>query len=245
MKRLLDIIVSIVGLLIFSPLLMAVMFLVWMQDKKSPFYIATRVGQNKKNFNMVKLRSMVTNADKTGVDSTSASDTRITPVGHFIRKYKLDELTQLWNVLLGNMSLVGPRPNVKNDTDLYTSVERELLSVKPGITDFSSIVFSDEGDILKDSSDPDLDYNQLIRPGKNLLGLFYLNKSNIALDIYLCFLTVVAIVSKTNALLLINKLLIYLKADTEIIEIASRKKPLLPRPPPGMSEIVKSRQHLQ
>jgi lipopolysaccharide/colanic/teichoic acid biosynthesis glycosyltransferase len=82
------------------------------------------------------------------VDSTSANDSRITPIGHKIRKYKLDEITQLWNVLIGDMSLVGPRPNVKNETDLYTSVEEKLLLVKPGITDFSSIVFSDEGDIF-------------------------------------------------------------------------------------------------
>ncbi|VVM17401.1 hypothetical protein BSPWISOXPB_2715 [uncultured Gammaproteobacteria bacterium] len=119
----------------------------WKQDKKSPFYMAPRVGRNNIIFKMVKLRSMVSNADSSGVDSTSANDSRITPIGHKIRKYKLDEITQLWNVLIGDMSLVGPRPNVKNETDLYTSVEEKLLLVKPGITDFSSIVFSDEGDI--------------------------------------------------------------------------------------------------
>jgi lipopolysaccharide/colanic/teichoic acid biosynthesis glycosyltransferase len=173
-KRLFDILASFFGLLCSAPILLPVMFVVWRQDGNSPFYVAERTGLNGKAFKMIKLRSMIVNADKSGVDSTGANDMRITPVGHFIRRYKLDELTQLWNVLKGDMSLVGPRPNVKRETDLYTSEERRLLSVKPGITDFSSIVFSDEGDILKDKSDPDIAYHQLIRPGKSRLGIFYI-----------------------------------------------------------------------
>ena len=102
------------------------MFLVWRQDGHSPFYIAPRVGKGERIFRMVKLRSMVINADKSGVDSTSGNDSRITSVGHFIRRYKLDELTELWNVLLGDMSLVGPRPNVQRETNLYSEVEKEL-----------------------------------------------------------------------------------------------------------------------
>jgi lipopolysaccharide/colanic/teichoic acid biosynthesis glycosyltransferase len=149
-KRIFDIVASATGLLVASPILLPVMFLVWKQDRHSPFYVAPRVGRGEKPFKMVKLRSMIINADKSGVDSTGSNDRRITPVGHFIRRYKLDELTQLWNVLKGDMSLVGPRPNVKRETDLYTLEEKKLLSVKPGITDFASIVFSDEGDILKD-----------------------------------------------------------------------------------------------
>ena len=109
---------------------------------------------------------MKINADKSGVDSTSNKDPRITGIGRFIRKYKIDELSQLFNVFLGSMSLVGPRPNVKRDTDLYTSLEKDLFLAKPGITDFSSIVFADEGDILEGHLDPDLAYNQLIRPWK-------------------------------------------------------------------------------
>ena len=157
-----DIIVSFFSLLFISPILLIFMYLVYRQDKHSPFYIAPRVGRNGTMFKMVKLRSMSINADKSGVDSTSLDDVRITTVGHKIRKYKLDEFTQLWNVLIGDMSLVGPRPNVKRDTDLYTHVERKLLSIRPGITDFSSIVFSDEGEILEGKNDPDLSYNQLI-----------------------------------------------------------------------------------
>ena len=153
-------------------ILLSVMLIVWLQDSHSPFYISPRVGQGGRMFRMVKLRSMAANADESEVDSTSANDSRITPVGHFIRRYKLDELTQLWNVLIGNMSLVGPRPNVERETRLYTAEERRLLTVRPGITDYASIVFSDEGAILKDEPDPDLSYNQLIRPWKSRLSLF-------------------------------------------------------------------------
>ena len=152
-KRLVDILASFFGLLVVSPILLPVMFLVWKEDRKSPFYIAPRSGRNGTTFKMVKLRSMIVGADKSGVDSTSDNDMRITPIGYKIRRYKLDELIQLWNVLKGDMSLVGPRPNVKPETDLYTNIEKGLLSVRPGITDFSSIVFSDEGDILEGKID--------------------------------------------------------------------------------------------
>src|SRR5205085_5451329 len=172
MKRLFDIICAAAGLVLTSPILLPVMFLIWRQDGFSPFYIAARVGRRESLFHMVKLRSMVKNADKSGVDSTSMDDRRITRVGQFVRKYKLDELTQLWNVLRGEMSLVGPRPNVKRETDLYTREEKRLLTVRPGITDFASIVFSDEGEILAGQPDPDIAYNQLIRPGKSRLGIF-------------------------------------------------------------------------
>ena len=241
MKRLFDIVASAFGLLIASPVLLPVMFLVWRQDRHSPFYVAPRVGIGDKPFNMVKLRSMVVNADKTGVDSTSANDRRITPVGHFIRRYKLDELTQLWNVLKGDMSLVGPRPNVKRETDLYTPVERGLLSVKPGVTDFSSIVFSDEGDILKGQQDPDIAYNQLIRPGKSMLGLFYIEHRSFVLDIELCFLTVIAIVSREHALSGVSSRLKELGANQELLRIAARRETLMPMAPPGGMKIVTSR----
>lgn len=241
MKRIFDLLASAVGLILASPVLLPVMFLVWRQDKHSPFYVAPRVGRGGGEFKMVKLRSMVINADKSGVDSTSANDRRITPVGHFIRRYKLDELTQLWNVLTGDMSLVGPRPNVKRETDLYTAAERQLLDVKPGVTDFASIVFSDEGDILKDQADPDIAYNQLIRPGKGHLGLFYIAHRSLWVDIQLCFLTALAIVSKSRALDGIGRLLAQLGAPPDLIELASRRAPLKPAPPPGGDRIVTSR----
>jgi lipopolysaccharide/colanic/teichoic acid biosynthesis glycosyltransferase len=241
MKRLLDILLSALGLILASPVLLPVMFLVWWQDKHSPFYVAPRTGAGDKPFRMVKLRSMVINADKSGVDSTGSNDRRITGVGHFIRRYKLDELTQLWNVLKGDMSLVGPRPNVKRETDLYTPQERKLIAVRPGITDFASIVFSDEGDILKDQPDPDIAYNQLIRPGKSLLGLFYIEHRSLWVDIQLIFLTAVAIASRSSALAGVQKLLRRLGADQELLTLAARATPLVPRPPPGGSKIVTSR----
>ena len=241
MKRALDLLLSIIGLTLGSVILLPVMFLVWWQDKHSPFYVAPRVGLGGREFRMMKLRSMVVNADRSGVDSTGANDRRITPVGHFIRKYKLDELTQLWNVLIGDMSIVGPRPNVKRETDLYTIAERHLLTVKPGITDFASIVFSDEGEILKEQRDPDVAYNQLIRPGKSSLGLFYIRHRSLAIDVALIWITATAILSRRRALLKLQALLRRAGASEELLKIASRTAPLVPMPPPGSDRIVTSR----
>ncbi|MFO1247307.1 MAG: sugar transferase [Alphaproteobacteria bacterium] len=241
MKRVLDILLSLIGLIAASPILLPVMFLVWRQDGHSPFYVAPRTARNDGIFRMVKLRSMVKNADKSGVDSTASGDMRITPVGQFIRRYKLDELTQLWNVLKGDMSLVGPRPNVKRETDLYTREERGLLRVKPGITDFSSIVFSDEGDILAGKEDPDIAYNQLIRPWKSRLGLFYIAHSSLWLDVRLIWLTAMAILSKPRALQGVVALLEALGAPADLVSVARRNRELVPTPPPGAAGIVTSR----
>jgi lipopolysaccharide/colanic/teichoic acid biosynthesis glycosyltransferase len=241
MKRIFDIIISSILLILFLPLLLPVMFLVWAQDFCSPFYIAERVGINGKHFKMVKLRSMVANADKSGVDSTSANDMRITTIGKFIRLCKLDELTQLWNVLIGDMSLVGPRPQVQRDVDLYTEEEKNIMTAKPGITDFSSIVFSDEGDILKDSTDPDLSYHQLIRPWKSRLAILYIQHNNLWIDLKLIIATAMAITSKPHALKIVNNCLSSIKADDIVIKVASRKEKLSPYPPPGSSSIVSSR----
>ncbi len=139
------------------------------------------------------------------------------------------------------MSLVGPRPNVKRETDLYTPAERKLLDVKPGVTDFASIVFSDEGDILKEQLDPDIAYNQLIRPGKSMLGIFYIENRSLLIDIKLCFLTVVAILSRDRALAGAQNILKALGAKQELLQIASRSWPLIPMPPPGGAKVVTSR----
>jgi lipopolysaccharide/colanic/teichoic acid biosynthesis glycosyltransferase len=241
MKRLLDIVIAALGLMAAAPLLLPVMFLIWRYDYCSPFYIAPRVGRHERLFRMIKLRSMVMNADKAGVDSTAGTDSRITPVGHFVRRYKLDELTQLWNVLVGDMSIVGPRPNVKRETDLYTPIEKKLLHVRPGITDFASIVFSDEGDILSGTADPDIAYNQLIRPWKSRLGIFYVEQRSLLLDIKLIALTALALVNRRAALKRVQHLLLALKADEELVRIAGRRDELVPHPPPGASTIVTSR----
>ena len=241
MKRIFDILASFVGLIFMSPVLLVFMYLVYRQDNCSPFYIAPRVGKNGIMFNMIKLRSMSINADKSGVDSTSLNDVRITPVGHKIRRYKLDEFTQLWNVLIGYMSLVGPRPNVKSETDLYTSVEKKLLTVQPGITDFSSIVFSDEGEILEGKDNPDLIYNQLIRPWKSRLGLIYIQNQSALLDLRLIIYTVVAIISKQRAIDWVVVQLNKMNADKGVINISKREATLYPHPPPGSDDIVTSR----
>ncbi len=240
-KIIFDFLCSLLGLIFLFPFLFIFSCLIFLQDFKTPFYIAPRVGKDGKLFNMIKLRSMVIDADKSGVDSSSLNDTRITTIGSLVRRFKLDELAQLINVLKGDISLVGPRPNVLNETKLYSDKEKKLLSIKPGITDFASIVFSDEGVILKDSKDPDLDYNQLIRPGKNYLGLFYIENSNFLTDVKLCFITIIAIFSRSIALQLVNKLLIKLKADEALIKIARRDEPLKPMAPPGLNDIIISR----
>jgi lipopolysaccharide/colanic/teichoic acid biosynthesis glycosyltransferase len=186
---------------------------------------------------------MIKDADKSGVDSTGINDLRITPIGQFIRKYKLDELTQLWNVLSGDMSLVGPRPNVKRETDLYTSEEKRLLTSKPGITDFASIVFSDEGEILANQADPDIAYNQLIRPGKSELGLFYIHKRRLWIDFVLLVITGIAVISRNKALTWNFKVLQLLQVPKHLAIIAKREEPLRPSPPPGSNVIVTSRDH--
>ena len=241
LKRVFDILVSFFGLLGFSVILLPVMYLVWRQDGASPFYVADRTGLEHVPFKMVKLRSMVVNADSSGVDSTSNSDNRITKVGHFIRKFKLDEITQLWNVLKGDMSLVGPRPNVQRETELYTKEEQNLLSVKPGITDFSSIVFSDEGSILTSFDDPDLAYHQYIRPGKSELGLYYIGVRGFYVDLALIVLTAVSIVSRKAALRYLVGLMTRIGAPSNLIRSASRSDNLVARPPPGATSIVTSR----
>lgn len=241
MKRLLDVAVSAAALLALSPLLLVLAILVVLQDFRSPLYVAPRLARGGSIFTMVKFRSMTVGADRTGVDSTSARDARITAVGHFLRRYKLDELLQLWNVLKGDMSLVGPRPQVRHEVDLYTDVERGLLTVRPGITDLSSIVFSDEGDILRDEIDPDLAYNQLIRPWKSRLGLLYVEHRSLRLDLELIGLTAVALASRARALAGVQRVLERLGADDLTRRVAKRDLRLNPYPPPGVTEIVTHR----
>ncbi len=240
--RALDVGAAVLGLTLALPILVPLLLALWMQDRYSPFYVAPRMGRNGRPFRMVKLRSMRPNADKTGVDSTAANDNRITRLGHFIRRYKLDELTQLWNVLKGEMSLVGPRPNVERETRLYTAEELRLLSVRPGITDYASIVFADEGEILSGHSDPDLAYNQLIRPWKSRLGLFYVEHRSLGLNVKLVWLTSIAMLSRERALAAVARELTRRGATSELVEVARRSHPLRPHPPPGASEIVADRE---
>ena len=240
-KRVTDIIFALLGIIILIPLIIFCFVLIWLNDFNSPFYFAERSGQNGKLFRMIKFRTMTIGADKSGVASTAIDDTRITKVGHVLRKYKIDEIPNLFNILIGQMSLVGPRPNLKRETDFYTKKEHILLSIKPGVTDIASVVFSDEGNILEGSNDPDLDYNQLIRPWKSRLGIFYIENQSIILDIKLIIITTIAIISKKKALFMINRILKTKKADDLLIKISKRENPLKPYPPPGSNDIVLTR----
>lgn len=241
MKRVFDIILSSILLFVFIVPLVFISILIWLQDYKSPLYLAPRVSMGGGIFTMIKLRSMVVNADASKVDSTTADDMRITKVGKLVRKLKLDELSQLINVLNGSMSFVGPRPQVQRDVNLYTEEEKKILTGKPGITDFASIVFSDEGDILQGFEDPDLAYNQIIRPWKSRLAIFYLDNRSILLDIKLIMLTVYSFINKRKTLKIISNILESLKADAKLVKIVLRKNDLIPTPPPGSSTIVQER----
>jgi lipopolysaccharide/colanic/teichoic acid biosynthesis glycosyltransferase len=242
MKRLLDITAAAIGLTLFSPLLLILSIAIWLQDYHSPFYIAPRTGRGEKPFRMIKFRSMVIRADKTGVDSTAGDDPRITSLGKFIRRFKLDEIPQLWNVLKGEMSLVGPRPNVERETVLYTADEKRLLSVRPGITDLASIVFADEGDILQGSADPDLRYNQVIRPWKSRLGLLYVDAPpSVARDLKVILLTIRGAMDRAAALDGVYRMAADLGADPSLLEIVTRRSPLPIGAPPGATQVVVSR----
>ena len=231
-KRLFDLTFSMVGLIILSPIFLLFIFLVFIYDFNSPFYVASRIGKGGKLFKMIKLRSMKVNADKTGVVSTANDDDRITPIGKVIRKFKFDELSQLINVFNGSMSLIGPRPQVSQDVDLYTNREKRLLTVRPGISDYASIVFSDEGEILEGSNDPDRDYNLLIRPWKSRLGLIYIDSQSFLLDIKLIILTILSFLNKKTALKLIYKDLSKRSASSKLLTVVLREEKLSPAEPP-------------
>jgi lipopolysaccharide/colanic/teichoic acid biosynthesis glycosyltransferase len=196
MKRAFDFISSLFGLIVLSPVLLLVAIAIKFHDRGPVFYMAPRVGRNGNIFKMFKFRSMVINADKIGASSTTSSDPRITPVGRFVRKYKLDEIPQLINVLVGNMSIVGPRPEVKFFTDKFNEEEKAILKVKPGITDYASIWNSDEGKILEGYDDADAAYEKLIWPEKKRLQLKYIKERSFFVDIKIIFLTLVAIIKK-------------------------------------------------
>ena len=241
MKRIFDIFLSVILLSIFGIPLIFISILIWLQDYKSPLYLAPRVSMGGGIFTMIKLRTMVINADANTVDSTTSDDIRITKVGKLVRKFKFDELAQLINVLNGSMSFVGPRPQVQRDVNLYTKEEKKILTGKPGITDFSSIVFSDEGDILQGFEDPDLAYNQIIRPWKSRLAIFYLDNQSMLLDMKLIMLTVYSFVNKRKTLKIISNILKSLKADVRLVNIVLRENDLAPTPPPGSLTIVEER----
>ncbi|MBL4930257.1 MULTISPECIES: sugar transferase [Clostridium] len=190
-KRFFDFFLSLVGLVILSPILIVVCILIKLDSKGPVFFMQTRVGKDEEYFKIFKFRTMVVDAEKQGKQITVGKDSRITKVGAVLRKYKIDELPQLINVLIGNMSLVGPRPEVPKYVDLYTDDQKKVLHVKPGITDLASIKYRDENDILATVENPEEYYINTIMKDKINLNLEYINASNILLDFMIIIRTII------------------------------------------------------
>lgn len=193
MKRLFDIVASAIGLLLLSPLFL--MLAVWIKcDSNGPvFYKQKRVGRGNKDFDLYKFRSMRVGADKLGLITVGGRDPRITRSGYFIRKYKLDEFPQLINVLKGDMSIVGPRPEVRKYVDLYTPEQLQVLQVRPGITDPASIRYRNENELLAQVEEPERYYREVIMPDKLRLNLEYVQTMSLGEDLRLIFSTFRAI----------------------------------------------------
>ena len=189
MKRLCDIILALAGIMLLSPVYAIVAILVKTEDGGPVLYSGIRVGLGGRRFRMHKFRTMVVNADRIGGASSADDDPRITRTGRTLRKLKLDELPQLFNVLKGDMSFVGPRPEVPLYVDMFTPDERHILCVRPGITDWASLWNADEGAVLAGSADPEKTYREKIRPEKIRLQLAYVHHHNLWIDFKILVLT--------------------------------------------------------
>lgn len=199
LKRAIDFWVALCGLVIISPIFLLVALAIKLDDGGPVLYRGRRVGYQGRPFFMLKFRTMVVNAEKLGGSSTAENDPRITRVGRVLRKYKLDELPQLINVLKGDMSLVGPRPEVQHYVDMYSDEERAILSVRPGITDWASLWNSDEGAVLAAAEDPERAYLERIRPTKLRLQLHYVRTRSLLTDLRILGLTAATVVFRKRA----------------------------------------------
>ena len=194
MIRVLDFIFSLLGIILLFPVFLVLYFAVRLESKGGCFYKQLRVGRGGTDFYVYKFRSMRIGADKQGLITVGGRDPRITQVGYFIRKYKLDELPQLFNVLKGDMSLVGPRPEVRKYVELYTDEQRKILSVRPGITDYASIEYVDENTILGQADDADKAYVERILPDKIQYNMKYINHRSVKEYFKIIFLTIWSII---------------------------------------------------
>jgi lipopolysaccharide/colanic/teichoic acid biosynthesis glycosyltransferase len=190
LKRVFDIFFSIFALLIFLPFGLLLALIITLESRGGVFYQQERIGQFGKPFKLLKFRSMRTGADKNGLLTVGMNDSRITKSGLFIRKYKLDEMPQFINVLMGAMSIVGPRPEVKKYVDLYTEDQRKILNVKPGITDYASLEYFKENEILGKATNPEEAYIHEVMPHKIQLNQKYLNNPTISNDLKIIILTI-------------------------------------------------------
>jgi lipopolysaccharide/colanic/teichoic acid biosynthesis glycosyltransferase len=195
LKRLVDLIFSFIGIVVLIPFFLLIAILIVLDSKGGVFYKQVRVGINGADFKLFKFRSMRTDADKKGLLTVGGRDSRITKMGYYIRKYKIDELPQLINVFIGDMSLVGPRPEVRRYTDLYTGEQKKVLTVKPGITDYASIEYSNENEILGKAENPEKVYIEEIMPAKLNLNLKYIKEQSFLTDIKIIVKTILKILS--------------------------------------------------
>ncbi|RYD53983.1 MAG: sugar transferase [Sphingomonadales bacterium] len=215
--RLFDFAVASALLAVTLPLVFVVMLAIWLADGAPAIYRAPRVGRGGRDFVMFKLRTMVPDADRLGIRLAPEGDPRITPVGAWLRRWKIDELPQLWNVLRGEMRLVGPRPDIREGVALYSADERRLLTVLPGMTDLASLWFVDEGRLLAGLADPLAHYGAIIRPIKSRLGLLYLAHRGPGLDLHILGLTGAALLSRNWTRRRLEALLARLNAQTAIL----------------------------
>ncbi len=194
-KRLFDIVCSLLGIIVLSPFFVILWFAVKLESKGPSFFTQTRVGKKNNDFKLYKFRSMYLDAEARGQLTVGMRDPRITKVGYWLRKYKLDELPQLLNVLIGDMSLVGPRPEVRKYVKMYTSEQMKVLDVRPGITDYASILFINENELLANAKNPEEYYIEFIMPKKLEMNLEYINSKQRFKDITLIIKTVAKIIS--------------------------------------------------
>lgn len=194
MIRFFDILFSLLGLLLLSPLFVILCLAICLESKGGAFYIQERIGLNGKPFGLYKFRSMRIGSDSEGLLTIGERDNRITRIGYFVRKTKMDELPQLLNVLKGDMSLVGPRPEVRKYTDLYTEEQRRVLSVRPGITDYASIEYVHENELLSQAEDPERMYIEKVMPDKIKLNMKYLDHYTVGEYFKIIFLTLISLV---------------------------------------------------
>lgn len=195
-KRLFDIVFSLGGIVFLSPVFVAVVILLKLDSKGSIFYKQLRVGLNQKNFKLIKFRTMYTDSDRASLLTIGDHDSRITRVGYWLRKYKIDELPQLMNILKGEMSFVGPRPEVLKYVELYDASQMKVLSVKPGITDWASIQYIDENKLLAAAEDPESFYINTIIPSKISQNLKYIDHHNLWVDLKIISYTLKSIIRK-------------------------------------------------
>ncbi len=194
-KRGIDILFSLIGLICLFPFFIFISFFIYITSKGGVFFVQLRVGKNNKDFKLYKFRTMFLNSDSKGLLTVGNNDKRITKLGYYLRKNKLDELPQLINVLNGTMSIVGPRPEVRKYVNLYNSEQKSILDVKPGITDFASLMYYNENEILANSVNPEQTYINEIMPIKLELNKQYINEMSLLTDLKIIFKTFIKLIN--------------------------------------------------